>query len=140
MGYTHYWYGQRPFTPAEWQKITSDVTAVLQTSAVPLCWEFDEPDRRPQIDADAIRFNGIGKHGHETFLLDRQPDDFTFCKTAQKPYDRLVCAALIIAAKHAPHALRITSDGDYDKWEPGLNLVRQTLGASYAIPIEKETT
>jgi hypothetical protein len=135
MGYTHYWYGNRTFTPAEWQAISADVAKVLDASAVPVSWENDEPDRKPQIDGDAIRFNGIGEDGHETFYFERAPERFTFCKTARKPYDRLVCAALIIAAKHAPDALTIKSDGEPDEWQPGRVLVAQVCGGEYSIPV-----
>lgn len=135
MGYTHYWYGLRPFTADEWRNIGADVAAVLERSTVPVGWEYDEPDRKPQIDAELIRFNGVGEDGHETFYFERSPEAFTFCKTARKPYDRLVCAALIIAAKHAPHALRITSDGSPAEWETARMLVAQSLGEGYSVPI-----
>lgn len=138
MGYTHYWYGERGFTPDEWTRICTDVASVLERSTVPVCWEYDKPDRKPQIDADVIRFNGVGDDGHEPFYFERTPERFSFCKTASKDYDRLVCAALIIAATHAPDALTIKSDGDAQDWKPGHRLVIQALGEGYRVPIAGE--
>lgn len=74
--------------------------------------------------------------GHETFLLEKTPqrdplwDDpnrpfgYRGTKTARKPYDLLVCAALIVCQAVAPGALAISSDGDVTDWWPALSFVR----------------
>ena len=57
------------------------------------------------VNDDGVCFNGIGGNGHEPFCFTREPDSlhgkegfgFTFCKTAQKPYDEVVCAVLLAA-------------------------------------------
>jgi hypothetical protein len=51
---------------------------------------------------------------------------WAFCKTAYKPYDIVVTAALCylatVAKTHAP-----TSDGEPDEWQPGLGLATAAL-------------
>lgn len=91
-------------------------------------------------DAAAYHENDGGLH-HETFYMPRvlephpgqQPDErgryFDFCKTARKPYDLVVTAALLAFAHHfpAPETL-VNSDGDAGEWTAGLALCRRVLG------------
>lgn len=137
MGYTHYW-RQRADIPAEkWAAICADVRALIERlpDGVSVAAEFDSNEPALVTD-DEIRFNGIGDNGHETFVLSRvKPNGgFEFCKTAQKPYDVLVCAVLIVAASHkAP--MRISSDGEPADWESARALVAAVLGKSLAVPL-----
>lgn len=135
MGYTHYWYGNRPFTTAEWMLIQSDAHKLLTKPPVQVLREYDQPGTEPEIAADVIAFNGDGDDGHETFWFQREPDDFQFCKTAAKPYDVLVTAMLIVSHKHAPDVLRISSDGGTEDWREGLDLVTARCGEGYSIPL-----
>lgn len=134
MGYTHYWHGQRAFTDAEWRDICADASKLLTDAPVHVVREYDEPGTRPHIGDDCIAFNGFSENGHETFWLAKEPEGFQFCKTAHKPYDVLVTAMLMVAERHAPGAIRISSDGDADDWELGLQLVRDRCGDGYANP------
>lgn len=135
MGYTHYWYGLRPFTPAEWQLICDDTAKLVAKSPVKLVREYDQPTEKPEIAADVIAFNGPGEEGDETFWFQREPDDFQFCKTASKPYDLIVTAILMVSHKHAPDALRISSDGGAEDWKAGHDFIVAQLGDGYTIPI-----
>lgn len=140
MGYTHHFKQNRTATPEEWARITEDLTEVLKHTDVPLCYDYDKPNTPPQIDHEAIVFNGLDDDGHETFFLQREKyPQFNFCKTARKPYDIVVCAALIIAEHHAPGAWDIGSDGDYsdpsdDEWGQAFSLVKRVLGDGYEVP------
>ena len=96
------------------EKLVEEVSALLgaEPSRDRLCYEYDKPDKPPQIDVDQIRFNGKLADGHETFLLLLSEDEnFAFCKTARKPYDAEVKAVLDLVEKHCPGWLRINSDG-----------------------------
>jgi len=139
MGYTHYWYGLRNFTAPEWQAICDDARQLFDKATVTACREYDRPQETPEIAADVIAFNGPNEDGHETFWFQREPDDFQFCKTAAKPYDLLVTAMLIVSHKHAPDALRISSDGGVEDWRAGLDFTRQVLGADYGMPFGKDS-
>jgi hypothetical protein len=135
MGYTHYWTQQRPPTPAEWARFVADCGSLFATTTVPLAAEYDDPDEPPVASPAIVRFNGVGEDGHETFLIDPDDRGFTFCKTNYKPYDAVVCAALIALERAAPGAYEISSDGSPVDWKSGLDFARQVLGADCAIPL-----
>ncbi|POB12323.1 hypothetical protein [Sulfobacillus sp. hq2] len=60
-----------------------------------------------------------GDCSHESFCFDQTANDsFAFCKTAFKPYDIAVTAALIVIKHYLP-AVVVTSDGDDEKWADG---------------------
>ncbi len=86
-----------------------------------------------------------GRCSHESFNLPRvyeprqypggeveEPKEdglyFDFCKTAYKPYDLAVIAALTIAKHHLGDSIKVSSDGDTDQWTDGLWLCQQVLG------------
>jgi hypothetical protein len=97
-------------------------------------------------------FYANGEDGsHESLYIERvfdtgdycSRDDngflFSFCKTAQKPYDIAVTALLIAFVNHFPEACRLSSDGDREEWEAGLRLAEDALGRSLMIPPEIKT-
>jgi hypothetical protein len=51
-----------------------------------------------------------------------------FCKTAFRPYDLSVTAALIIAKHHLNGALTVRSDGEAAHWFDGAMLCQSLLG------------
>ena len=156
MGYTHYWRYTRDITPIEWESICADFRVLLANlpphtataggyhskNPLKVAYEADKPDTPVQCDAENIRFNGIGtdvggnyKLSHGTFSFDRQASsDSTYCKTARKPYDLLVCATLTVVCKHAPFFGVIASDGGLDDWLPALEFVSAILGEGYVAP------
>lgn len=128
MGYTHYWYRTRSFTPAEWKSIKIDCHKIITLCSgldIDLRYEFDRM-RHPSITNEHIRFNGQGEQGHETFFMARKlkadrdinKPVFDFCKTAAKPYDLAVCLILLRIAHYVPSDFVIKSDGAWDtEWE-----------------------
>lgn len=113
MGYTHYWKLSTKPHPEHWASLC-DATRKIVSHAirhgVPVQFESDQ-ERAPQIDDDAIRFNGVGEDGHETFMVCNSPSAFDFCKTARKPYDDVVVAVLMAAETLLP-GFEWSSDGD----------------------------
>jgi len=85
-----------------------------------------------------------GDCSHETFYLPRairpeelgpvlgEPDKFgryfDFCKTAYKPYDLAVTAALVIAKHHLGDAILVSSDGEARHWLDAVLLCADKLG------------
>ena len=72
-----------------------------------------------------INFNGKGRLGHEDFILRehfKQNRNFEFCKTAQKPYDVVVTACLVVLKYYLKEFINISSDGKYKDFNAGLNL------------------
>lgn len=129
MGYTHYWKTNGAMTATEWEAITAAARKIVTKSTVALAFEYDEPEKKIVISKTAIRFNGIGDDGHETFCIGPDGTDFEFCKTARKPYDEVVVAILVACAVHAS-VFSWSSDGDDADHADGLKLYSAATGAS----------
>jgi len=80
-----------------------------------------------------------GDCSHESFVLERilKPGEwqkpeagkyFEFCKTAYKPYDLAVTAALIIAQHHLGNLIVVSSDGEEQHWFDAKQLCQMELG------------
>lgn len=134
MGYTHYWY-RKPEMDEDVFKLWSDdvrklVAAARQGGIVIVDGLAETPD--PEITKDVVAFNG--QPDHETFMVERtggrvrDGEVFGFCKTAQKPYDMVVVAALIALKARFGDAVKVSSDGDRADWEPGIALADKVLG------------
>ena len=137
MGYTHYWENGE-IDSDTFAAIAADTKLAYQIAkeklGVKVAVEYDRATEDPIFSEDQIVFNGIGDDGHETFALYKERTNFSFCKTARKPYDILVVAALHIASVHAARAkvyMSFTSDGDDADLSAGKKLAEQAL-ASHA--------
>lgn len=140
MGYTHYWRPVNGIEPSIFAKISRDVAKACELAkkhGVEVQFELDV-EEKPAFTEDLIRFNGIEDDGHETFIITPTGSDFEFCKTARKPYDLLVTAALCLLDFHTKGtswAVEISSDGDPADWSQGLALAKQVREGA-AIPAE----
>lgn len=114
MGYTNYCEQSRDFTAAEWTELCREATCILVAAAsksISICGP--EGNGSPEITTDDIALNGDETKGedHESFILRRKAESFTFCKTGRKPYDAVVVSVLAAAVKIAPDAIKASSDG-----------------------------
>lgn len=132
MGYTHYFDAKRNTPNSEWElafpQIVADAKLIVAAAASHgIKIAGGQGDGEPTIGPDYIWLNGEGDESHETFVLKRgQVESWdTFCKTARKPYDAVVCAILIRAATHAPNSFAVQSDGRWDneEWQTARKLV-----------------
>jgi len=103
---------------------------------------------KPEFDRDQIWFNGVGKDSHETLSIKRddsyqvdpsnklnfgkdmwkkRKELFGFTKTAEKPYDLLVTATLILYKHHFGEVVEVSGDGGQEGFKEGLDLVNKTL-------------
>jgi hypothetical protein len=146
MGYTHYWYQKGNVAPEVWGKITEAVEKIIAAKPkVKIRREYNSISS-PLINEQEISFNGIGDLGHETFWLTREQQPtpqwqarphlgtFSFCKTANKPYDLLVCATLLIAKCYADDVFTLASDGEWEReWEQAKKLVDEELDIKFLV-------
>ena len=88
-----------------------------------------------------------GDCSHESFFLEASPvepskassgDYFDFCKTAYKPYDLAVTAALIVAKNHLGDRIRILSDGETQDWGDARRLCQYVLGYGADFDLDTE--
>jgi len=124
MGYTHYWTRR---DPEEWSMAWPQVVvcakeitkAAREKGIVVIGLHKDDPI----VNEEEIVFNG--DPSHETFHLSKRLPDFDFCKTARKPYDAVVTAILLCAAVLAEEGIRVSSDGYWDDWSEGREIVQE---------------
>lgn len=122
MGYTHYWTVKEPVTKEQFKKFGEGVLTLVDTAdeaGIGLAVYFN---------AGSFQINGVGKGEHETFHFGFDTLGFNFCKTAQKPYDAVVTASLILAKKIFGDSIEVKSDGSWLDWSEGAVLFEQVFG------------
>jgi hypothetical protein len=140
MGYTHYVYRKPTLDTEAWSRYVSAIKKMYADPEVKklIAEEYDAVDKPPIVDREIVKFNGLDQDGHETFYLERisrWPGDpreggrsFQFCKTARKPYDKVVICALLAAKTAFGEDIVLRSDGDWDEWVEGRQLYRKIFG------------
>jgi hypothetical protein len=114
MGYTHYWAFQEQPTKEKFAEFLEGVKQIVATAE-----EAGIEIGEQKYESDYVSFNGVGTGAHETFYIELPSYDDGFCKTAQKPYDMVVTASLILAKKIFGADISIKSDGKWTDWESG---------------------
>lgn len=137
MGYTQHWERTQGATPEEWAAYKQAVRAILAYAE----------QKGITLKASStgkegyVRINGIGEEAHEDFYLTRLPDlpdSRTFCKTNQKPYDIVVCAALAAAEELLP-GFSWTSAGEDKAKREGAAFFREAREAAPESVLGKKT-
>ena len=149
MALTHYWYRKEKLDVKEFKAFSEDVDKVLKTSCIPLSHFSGNSEKNGfEVNENIINFNGKGKNSHETFYIEREIKEkvnikdegrvFEFCKTAGKPYDMCVTAALILAKVHLGSDIKVTSDGKEGDWQAGKELASKVLKGKLDIEFDDE--
>jgi predicted secreted acid phosphatase len=113
MGYTHYWDIKVPLDADTFSKLSKGIKQIVGTAQdAGIAVQDDSTDT-------VINFNGIGAGAHENFVLQLGDTGFDFTKTAQKPYDMVVTASLILLKQELGNEVTITSDGQWRDWDSG---------------------
>jgi len=136
MGYTHYFTTKNVLDADKFKAYSDDIRKVVNACHIPVAFEYDNTDKPPQLTSEIVRFNGLNDAGHETFLLNRTTVGFEFCKTAYKPYDIFVVAALAVAKDIFGDDIDIGSNGTPKEWSAGVQLAGLALGRTINNPIE----
>lgn len=136
MGYTHYWKNNNniSFSDEEFssmQNVAKELIAECDKRGISLEYEFEET---PNDNDDSIYINGVGSQQCEGFYLTKKLPEFDFCKTRNYDYDIIVVALLIYIHDIKPE-IEIMSDGDYNDWLSGLELLEAVLNRQFKIPI-----
>lgn len=115
-----------------------------------LAYESDSISQLPHVSNQMVHFNGKGEDGHETFVFARETEirdyqkqegakrAFSFCKTAQKPYDKYVVACLIIAKSIFGKDVTISSDGDLEEWQEGKALAETAMNSTVTLSKDED--
>lgn len=138
MGYTHYWTfknerGNAQKIEQNYQRAIKKCQKIVRTYAKKHGGIAGYSAHTTQYGG--LNFNGSRENGHETFVVREHFSQnftdgrgFSFCKTAQKPYDVLVVACLIILKHYLGKNIDVASDGDKIDWVHGLELARAITG------------
>jgi len=126
MGYTHYWRIHQRMNPELFANFSSDCEKLVKASDVPITGGSGEEGEEPEFSTKLVNFNGINDDAHETFYVKVNDSGFNFCKTARKPYDKVVTACLILL-KHYFNFIEVSSDGDLDEWKYGIELFKSVF-------------
>ncbi len=135
MGYTHYWTftkvkGKTKETEELYQKAVKDCQRIILAYKKEFGGLAGYSAHTKLGQYGGIDFNGAREEGHENFVLREQFKEnysFNFCKTAQKPYDEVVTACLIILSHYLGDNIKVSSDGYQEDWQSGLELVKKVL-------------
>lgn len=152
MGYTHYW----NFTPSKiedteklrkaFKRASKQIkkfadfvsnehlnlfNSDIMHTTFKLCGGLGEGD--PVFNETEIWFNGDKSEGldHETFKIYWCTDEKGFCKTARKPYDLVVCYALLTFAEiFGKNVFTFSSDGNVEdkEWQQALEYYESATG------------
>lgn len=152
MGYTHYIYRSKSLDKSKFSLAAEDCKKLITAAEkhhVYVAYEFNQTDKLPECNENMIRFNGLRDEGHETFYVEREYQAekweeekrgkyFSFCKTAEKPYDLLVCACLIVLKHYFGNKIIVHSDGGNEDWKNARVLCQETLGYGEDFLLDKE--
>ena len=118
MGYTHYFQLHNQPSEEGWTNFIKGVRQLLEQA-----WDIDIEG---VINNEAINLNGVGEESHEAFLFNKTNNEWVFCKTAQKPYDKVVTSILILA-KYLFPTMYLRSDGNWEEWREGRELFKEVF-------------
>jgi len=138
MGFTRYWTLNLQGSEKNYKKALTDIRKIVKAKTNILAGGHGEG--KPNLKGN-ICFNGIGPdQDHETFLLCKilsdSPDSFNFCKTAQKPYDVVVSACLVVLAHYMGEDVKVSVDGDQEDWVEGVKLANKVLKKKFPNPLD----
>ena len=165
MGYTHYWsYDPNKIENTEelrckFRKAVSEIrkaASILRKfpfyhkdnaggfyNDIPCILKGGLGEGTPMINESQIWFNGDSstKHNHETFSIQWYQNNSSrnFCKTARKPYDLLVCFALLALhdAFDNSQVFNFSSDGNAEDWKPALEFYEVVTKKESKLDIDK---
>jgi len=128
MSYSHYLKSKRVIADTEFDNLKEFTFRLFIESlkdGTPLGNLSGDEHSFPIIEDDYIGFNGVGENGYETASIQKDDTDYSFCKTAEKDYDKYVVALY--------HYIRLTgvaeftSDGAYDDLAEGIAIANKII-------------
>lgn len=149
MGYTSYW-EYKPDAIEDTEKLRkmfnraskqikkfADFITTNKSEVYKICGGLGKG--KPIFNESEVWFNGDrSQHlDHETFKIHWSENSNGFCKTARKPYDLLVCFALLTFAEIFPkEAFSFSSDGTMadDEWQRAVEFYEAFTGKTAKIP------
>jgi hypothetical protein len=142
LGYTQYWKPTGEFTTNQFAELRLNAAKIIEVAKqLPYKIGIDTDGSNDTTisingcvlnkDPEEIDEYELEELTHETFeLFANHVSTFNFCKTARKPYDIVVVACLIAAeaaAVKAGFTMNLSTDGEIENWQKGMELFAQAL-------------
>ena len=141
MGYTHYWTFRSPAKGQAKSVEKAYQQAIKECSKIAKAYQKDAlgyerlsgyTAHAPSWSYGGLHINGKSELAHENFTMREHFKQNlgwrnNFCKTAQKPYDVVVVACLIVLKHRLGKYFEVESDGLQHDWQTGLELAKQVL-------------
>lgn len=127
--YHHFWAtGPGNADVQAWHDLTRDAGKLFR--AFPETIVPATPKRIVTDDHQTITFTSEGREADEwaVFKLTSTPQSFMHCTTNWEPYDLLVTAILLAAKRRLGSWIKLTSDGQWNDWEPARMACTDVLG------------
>ncbi len=145
MGYTHYW--EFKSNKKLGFKKQEEIFQRAISKCVDLVKAYSEIDgglsgytaHAKKGVYGGLKVNGSMQNAHEDFIIRShfiENIGMSFCKTARKPYDDVVTACLIILKHYLKDSIIISSDGEREDFDAGVNLVHGLLGIQVRYPLK----
>jgi hypothetical protein len=144
MGYTHYWQfktpkrGQKRIAAKQYADAIYELQCLCKSYSSTVGGLSGFGAHATPGQYSGLKINGAREDMHEDFYLRESLSlalqDTYFCKTAQKPYDVVVVACLIILSARLPDLFKVSSDGDTSDWNAGLLLARRFTRENLKMP------
>ena len=132
MGLTHHWKYRKHLPKRRLVEAVLDIKAVaevLQQRGIALAGPNGKGDPVFAVIGNVgVAFNGAGENAHESFSFPNFPEQADFCKTARKPYDLAVTAALVVLKHHLRESITVGSDEVTGHFRPAKDLCQEILG------------
>lgn len=142
MGYTHYW----KVIPSRLRRWDDAIESCLQIVKAGI---KEGIALEVSLSIEGLSINGVGHDAHENLWIPANiamarkeiaeekargfsNPSFNFCKTARKPYDRVVTACLSVLATHG--LADVSSDGYAEDWLDGVELAYRATGNVVEVP------
>jgi hypothetical protein len=146
MGYTHYLYRKPELRTSDFTAFAAEARTLL--ASLELILQRDHQaglagphgSNVPIVTDELVSFNGAVPGEYETCHIPRKLDRddyssaddagraFSFCKTAEKPYDVAVTAIYALTVDHFGDDVAVDSDGGAEAIEAGRLLASKLLG------------
>jgi len=126
MGYTHYWRrtGKPEKWAAAWPQVVECAKKIVEAATKDgIRIVGPDDDGGPIISDTMICLNG--NPSFETFNLMPKLRSFQCTKTEMRPDDVVVTAILLCAAVLGEDGIRVESDGEWEEWIAGRELVNK---------------
>lgn len=122
MTYTHFWATRAVLPHDRWARIYRDAKRVLAVCDDLANYLFTHTQRE-----QSIRIDTLTEREHSLFMLTPNPVSFAYCRTNGEAYDVAVTATLLMAKRHAPEWIKLTSDGLWEQWGDAVDLCTEVL-------------